>query len=101
MVKADLQSNANVTETEKVHLTLANRVGVLFGVAATFLGGVIGATSGKVSGKFSPLQGFTLGAAIAGAWTTAVQVVSYFRTMKENPVAASLVSDNDSFILQP
>jgi len=65
---------------------LIHRMGVVFGLAATLGGGAIGAVSGKLSGRFAPAIGFVSGTLIAGAWTSVMQAVNYFRVLKTPPV---------------
>jgi len=67
---------------ETIHANLDNRLGVLFGVIGTLLGGTIGALSGKLLKKFSPAKGFVWGTVIAGAWASTLQIISFFRVSK-------------------
>jgi hypothetical protein len=93
------KDTGNIPPKEALRANLIMRTGVLFGVAATFLGGIVGAATGKVSKKFSPAQGFTGGAIILGAWTSALQAVNYFRITKaaSNIPDAPTVSDAHMF----
>lgn len=82
------------SEKEALSINYIHRLGVLFGVAATLLGGGIGALAGRLTKKFSAANGFVGGTVIAGIWTGGAQILSHFRLKEGTSSITSRDSDN-------